>query len=172
MVTLETPRSDTRAAFISAREVLRTISRLSPQAQRYLEILTSFGDAVEAYHSQLQHDRPQTNNQYLEQIFRLEVADPFITRPATPSAGGPSYEAEIGDGVEPNTHGETGPPREMLDPLGGLGFPQGSIANALSPDVSDDFQVMWDAYSPNLAREALASDEDLQYACWQQMDVL
>lgn len=173
-VRLEAIPGGTRAAFTSAREVLRTISRLSPQAQRYHEILTSFGDALEAYRSQLHQDRPQTNHQYLEQIFRLEVEDPFMTRPATPSAGGPTYNTEMGGGVEPNMQGGTEPPREMIDPLGGFGFPQSSMMNVLSPEVSDDFgfQLMWDEYSPNFAVNAPATDEGLQQACWQQMDVL
>ncbi|KUJ17598.1 uncharacterized protein LY89DRAFT_707093 [Mollisia scopiformis] len=55
-----------------ARETLQKLSRLSPQAQQYYDILTSFWSAIELYREQLLiHQKPSTNP-YVEQIMTFD----------------------------------------------------------------------------------------------------
>ncbi|KAF4551231.1 Fungal specific transcription factor domain-containing protein 52 [Elsinoe fawcettii] len=72
MVQLGISQPEIWATFASCKQVLRHIAGLSAQAQRYLELLSSFGDAVEAYHNDVVISQQPHDSEYLEQIFSFE----------------------------------------------------------------------------------------------------
>lgn len=65
-------RRDIEEAFSEVRNVLKKLSGLSPQAEEYFEILSSFSDAINAHQDELSRKRRAANQQYLSQILTFE----------------------------------------------------------------------------------------------------
>ena len=64
-------RVDISNAFDGACAVLQRLSRLSPQAGHYYDILLRFNKAIVKYHQQLEVDRRRFTSQYVSQIFTI-----------------------------------------------------------------------------------------------------
>ncbi|KAG9520784.1 hypothetical protein KCV07_g4155, partial [Aureobasidium melanogenum] len=65
-------RRDIEEAFSEVRNVLKKLSGLSPQAEEYFEILSSFSDAINAHRDELSRKRRAANQQYVSQILTFE----------------------------------------------------------------------------------------------------
>lgn len=59
-------------AFSEVRNVLKKLSDLSPQAEEYFEILSSFSEAINAHRDELSRKRRAANQQYVSQILTFE----------------------------------------------------------------------------------------------------
>jgi hypothetical protein len=134
-------RSSARDAFHRTRETLQKLSRLSPQAQQYYEILTRFSSAIELYRQQLLlHERP-TDNPYVEQIMTLEETGNFrgAYESHLPTCG--LFTPEPSDGCED----------DAIMPESGFHGSQLDIPSFM-PQVGDDLglQWMWDSYAMQL----------------------
>lgn len=66
---------ETREAFNHACAVLEELSKLSPQAGHYHQILASFADASSLYQSNLVEERKSATGRYLEQVFTSTQRD-------------------------------------------------------------------------------------------------
>lgn len=147
---------NTRDAFTRTRETLQKLSRLSPQAQQYYEILTRFSGAIELYKQQLLARQKPSTNPYVEQIMTFEEgagstdqggyqsqAQPAgLSRTPEPSI---SYEDEIGE----------------LE-AGYLGY-QLDVP-PFATQVGDDIglQWIWDNYAMQLPSFATSWEESVQ----------
>lgn len=65
-------RRDIEEAFSEVRNVLRKLSDLSPQAEEYYEILSSFSDAINAHRDELSRKRRAANQPFVSQILTFE----------------------------------------------------------------------------------------------------
>ncbi|KAG9848317.1 hypothetical protein KCU98_g921, partial [Aureobasidium melanogenum] len=65
-------RRDIEEAFSEVRNVLKKLSDLSPQAEEYFEILSSFSEAINAHRDELSRKRRAANQQYVSQILTFE----------------------------------------------------------------------------------------------------
>ncbi|RFU27094.1 hypothetical protein B7463_g9244, partial [Scytalidium lignicola] len=77
-------RWDMEEAFASACAVLKTLAKLSPQAEHYRDILTQLSDAINNYRQQLAFERRHSNEQYVSRILTISVA-PTLDLSSTPS---------------------------------------------------------------------------------------
>ncbi|KAH8812748.1 putative C6 transcription factor, partial [Xylogone sp. PMI_703] len=66
-------RCDMEEAFASSCAVLKTLAKLSPQADHYHDLLTQLSDAISNYRRQLAVTRRRSNEQYVSQILNLNV---------------------------------------------------------------------------------------------------
>ncbi|KAF2225889.1 hypothetical protein BDZ85DRAFT_272524 [Elsinoe ampelina] len=80
LVPLGISQPEISTTFASCKQVLRQLSTLSPQAQRYLELLTRFGEAIEAYHTDASASQQPQRSEYLEQIFSVDVGSRSASR--------------------------------------------------------------------------------------------
>ncbi|KAK6008118.1 hypothetical protein QM012_000021 [Aureobasidium pullulans] len=64
-------RGDIEEAFSEVRTVLKKLSDLSPQAEEYFEILSSFSDAINAHRDELSRRRRAANQQYVSQLLTI-----------------------------------------------------------------------------------------------------
>ncbi|KAH7130918.1 hypothetical protein EDB81DRAFT_871384 [Dactylonectria macrodidyma] len=155
--------SDARIAFVSSREVLKILSRLSPQAERYFEILSLFSEAIDSYQDNLSHACRQSSSSYLEQILR----------PTLPSYDGDILQTQSGrssnelsdDYVNPAV-GQITTRVDSGDPL----LPQEFLA--VLPDVSDElgYQLFWDEYTLECANQLDVANADFSLTGWVGME--
>lgn len=105
--------AEVEEAFKNAIAVLRMIAALSPQAGHYTDILTKLSEAVQRYKRQLQDERRRLTNDYVDQIFSIDLAQP----PGYPSPLSGSF--EHGGATADGLHEVSFPP-DMLSgvPLG------------------------------------------------------
>ncbi len=84
-------RFDMDDAFSSAREVLRSLSAQSPQAEHYYEILTGLADVIQRRRQHLSRGSRPSRNKYVDQILKFDVS-PSVSRsqstlsPVTPQS--------------------------------------------------------------------------------------
>ncbi|OCT46039.1 putative Fungal specific transcription factor [Cladophialophora carrionii] len=87
-------RFDMDDSFSNAREVLRSLSAESPQAEHYYEILMGFADVIQRRRQHLSRGRRSSRNKYVDQILTFDVT-PSASRsqstlsPGTPQSRGP-----------------------------------------------------------------------------------
>lgn len=62
------PRKDIDESFENARDILNSIAPTSPQATLYCEILDSFAEAIQNYHSRISAEIHDTVQHYMNQI--------------------------------------------------------------------------------------------------------
>ena len=88
-------RYDMDDSFGNAREVLRSLSAQSPQAEHYYEILTGFADVIQRRRQRLSRGNRSNKNKYVDQILTFDVT-PSASRsqsalpPETPQSRDPS----------------------------------------------------------------------------------
>ncbi|KAF4943564.1 hypothetical protein FGADI_13322 [Fusarium gaditjirri] len=63
---------ETEAALHSGIGIIRDLDRTSPQAHRYLDVLTELRDALQSYRERLIPPRRKSSGQFLTQIFTLD----------------------------------------------------------------------------------------------------
>lgn len=82
-------RCDMEDAFDGACEVLKKLSNLSPQAEEYYGILTSFYDAISKNRNRLAQKRRQATKRYVNEILTLDLIDNGNGRHETPLVRAP-----------------------------------------------------------------------------------
>ena len=129
---------DPKTSFMHSRQLLERLSRLSPQARRYHEILSHFGDAVERYERQRRREHPPPGPSYLERILKPE-ADPSAQVPAAAPANHGQYTAPDNAMAEPCPD-ESGADERFL-------WPQ-QTDMLFAPEISVELgmQLPWDEY--------------------------
>ncbi|MBE3045473.1 hypothetical protein IMZ48_23590 [Candidatus Bathyarchaeota archaeon] len=133
---------DPKISFTHSRQLLERLSRLSPQARRYHEILHHFGDAVERYERQRRREHPPSGPSYLERILKPDAdADgrPSAQVPAVAPANNGQYTAPDGAIAGPCPV-ESGADERFL-------WPQ-QTDMLFAPEISDELgmQLPWDEY--------------------------
>lgn len=94
-------RFDMDDSFSNAREVLRSLSANSPQAEHYYEILTGLADVIQRRRQHLSRGNRPSRNKYVDQILTFDTT-PSATRsqstfsPRTPSLKDPVTEVQDG----------------------------------------------------------------------------
>ncbi|KAH7480603.1 hypothetical protein FOMA001_g8949 [Fusarium oxysporum f. sp. matthiolae] len=63
---------ETEAALHSGIGIIRDLDRTSPQAHRYLDVLTELRNALQSYRERLIPPRRKSSGQFLSQIFTLD----------------------------------------------------------------------------------------------------
>lgn len=142
--------------FTHSCQLLERLSRLSPQARRYHEILSHFGDAVERYERQRRREHPPSNPSYLVRILKPEEdADerPYMHTPR------PSYsDAPAADGqyTVPDGMAEPCPVVSGVDE--GHLWPQPTDV-LFAPEISDElgWQLPWDEYVSQFTGDVAAA---------------
>ncbi|KAI1376815.1 hypothetical protein F4677DRAFT_445138 [Hypoxylon crocopeplum] len=93
--------SDTNEAFLSSRQVLQHLGRLSPQAAQYHHILTAFSDAINVYKEQLSREKRKSRPLLVERILPLNrtdcnggIQEPLQLPPPSSTVGGESADLE------------------------------------------------------------------------------
>jgi hypothetical protein len=87
-------RFDMDDAFSNAREVLRSLSAESPQAEHYYEILTGFADVIQRRRQHMSRGNRPSKTKYVDQIMTFDVT-PAMSRsqsvlsPGTPVSNDP-----------------------------------------------------------------------------------
>ena len=136
---------ETEDAFHEAREVLKKIAELSPQAGHYFQILTSFSDAIASYQQKLSQEKKQKASQYMDQIF---------TRDNNDQAGNTVPTSSTRTALNLPAHGsETMNPLDSLDSgrLAGYNMTDGPYGMMISegfPWPADDFNFDWQTCAP------------------------
>lgn len=121
--------------------VLEKLSKASPQAQRYHEILLQFLDAVESYQNTISQRQPTGESEYLERILRPRPDRTLRQSGHTTTASSPP---ELPSSDEP-----------MQDSVATSSFEAflWNQPNTLTPQVSDEvgFQILWEELTPQLS---------------------
>jgi hypothetical protein len=161
MVAGEEYHQDAPQAFANSLRVVERFSSLSAQSQRNHEILSSFSNAIDAYHAKREREQASAGNPYLEQIIR----------PA-----GTSVPLEGQDGIDMGADAQVtsvpmGAGVEMgAAPMGDFGdFMWPEMQNGfLVPQMNDEigFQLFWDGYSPPLLAGMQMQNDDLSIPPW------
>ena len=150
---------DSKSSFDHSRKLLERLSRLSPQARRYHDILSQFSDALEAYEMKrrLVNQTP-SGSSYLEQILRPEM-DSGVHSPVASSEENTSASISVApmaeDGNISTQHavqpGMMAAQPSALEPRlqeqGSL-WSQPQLGMLLAPEISDELglQLPWDDY--------------------------
>lgn len=66
------PDTEVESSFQMAITVLERLSRTSPQARHYYEILTAFSDAINARREKLNRERRKKSDRFVSQIFTTD----------------------------------------------------------------------------------------------------
>ncbi|QYT00217.1 Fungal_trans domain-containing protein [Trichoderma simmonsii] len=158
----EITSSESHFYFSSSQNVLKRIAKLSPQAQRYAEILSDLSRAIEGYHRQLQKDS-SSNNILLERILK----------PTTPNESG---------------NNTTGLPSPMISHMGYSSTEEGDnptidlldgmlmhepSAIALSLQNTDDFgfNILWDDYMSTAEPQEASFNGNFEQSSWRLNDL-
>lgn len=172
--------SDIKRSFFHSHQLLEKMSRLSPQARRYHEILCHFSDAVEQFQGQRRRQNHPAGPSYLEQILRPEKEGDG--RPSTTGSrqeAGPSITvAPTGDSDEMSTQrttpgGTVAESHSLLVP-GSVDetflWSQPQTDLLFAPEISDELgmQLPWDEYVSQFAQD-VASTETLDRVSWDSM---
>lgn len=173
--------ADTKRSFFHSHQLLENMSRLSPQARRYHEILSHFSDAVEQFQRQRRRQDHQTGSSYLEQILRPERGrddgtlainsekdvGPSITVAPTSDRGQMSNQRTTPGGTvaEPPSPLVSGSVDETFL------WPQAQSDMLFAPEISDELgmQLPWDEYVSQFAQD-VASTGTLDRVSWDPMD--
>ncbi|KAL7934757.1 hypothetical protein V8C35DRAFT_35534 [Trichoderma chlorosporum] len=131
------PSSESHFYFASSQNVLKRIAKLSPQAQRYAEILSDFSKAIEAYHRQLQ-EKPSLSNSLLERILLPSPSN----KSGNDTTGLPS--PMISNMGCSSTEEGNNPSIDLLD--GMLIHEPSTIALSLQNADDFGFNILWDDY--------------------------
>ncbi|KAH7110214.1 hypothetical protein B0J13DRAFT_516671 [Dactylonectria estremocensis] len=160
LATRETSHTDAREAFKSSQRVLAELARLSPQAQRNLEILSTFSDAISSYNSKQNPDRRQPSGGYLEQILR-----PGGHLSATADSEGPNVSSSQLPCV-PQIVGST-----MAGQPEAFEWPGATVGN-FGAEVTDEigFQQFWENYTSQFMAQGLPEGGDVTQGSWVSQD--
>lgn len=128
--------TETSEAFQGACSVLMNFSSLSPQAKHYHEILTAFSDAINKHRQQRLDARRRTTNQFIDQIFTIDLKNPSAAEPAYLSPESGSMDMMTTGGSLPSDQDH------VLDAAMGMpGFGMEDAANL--PMMWDDLSADW-----------------------------
>lgn len=157
--------SDLKRSFTHSRQLMDKLSRLSPQARRFHEILSHFSDAVEWYVGQRRRQHQPTGPSYLEQILRPEAnaneyssaassrqsPGPFMTAMPTTVDGQMSARSGTPGGAlaEQASAAETVPVDESFL------WPHPPADMLFAPEISDELGLAlpWDEYAAQFAQD-------------------
>ncbi|KAF5646485.1 transcriptional regulatory [Fusarium tjaetaba] len=78
---------ETEAALHSGIGIIRDLDRTSPQAHRYIDVLTELRNALQSYRERLIPPRRKSSGQFLSQIFTLDQEKSTPVAPYTEMAG-------------------------------------------------------------------------------------
>jgi hypothetical protein len=160
MVAGDDFHQDAPQAFANSLRVVEKFSTLSAQSQRNHEILTSFSNAIDAYHMKREREQSSAGNPYLEQIIRpLDTGGPLDGTDEMASDG---QAANLAMG----TAGDMGAAPAMGD-FGDFMWPE--MQNGfLVPQMNDEigFQLFWDGYSPPLLAGMQMQNDDMSMPPW------
>ena len=156
------PSSESHFYFSSSQNVLKRIARLSPQAQRYAEILSDFSRAIGGYHRQIQKDS-SSSNVLLERILK----PPPSTESGNNTTGLPS--PMISNMGYSSTEEGGNPTIDLLD---GMLIHEPS-AIALSLQNADDFgfNILWDDYMSATESQAASFNGNFEQSSWRLNDL-
>lgn len=157
--------SDLKRSFAHSRQLLDKLSRLSPQARRFHEILSHFSDALEWYEGQRRRQHQPTGPSYLEQILRPEEnpneyssstnsrqsPGPFMT--AVPIAGDGQISAR--NGTPGGTLTEQASAVEAVPVDESFLWPHPPADMLFAPEISDELGLAlpWDEYAAQFAQD-------------------
>ncbi|KAH8173618.1 fungal specific transcription factor domain-containing protein [Sarocladium implicatum] len=159
MVPSKDSHQDAPQAFDDSIRVVERLSKLSAQSQRNHEILTSFSNAISAYHARVEREQASLENPYLEQIIR-----PSGSGVAIDGQDGMNLTANVAAGGMPLNTAMSGEPvgnfNDMMWPEMQTGF--------LVPQMNDEigFQLFWDGYSPPLLAGMQMQNDDMSVPPW------
>ncbi|KAM0263903.1 hypothetical protein ACHAQJ_000938 [Trichoderma viride] len=159
----ETPNSEAHFYFSSSQNVLKKISRLSPQAQRYSEILSDFSRAIRGYHAQFQQKDGSSNDFLLERILK----PPDSNNSSNNTTGLPS--PMISNMGYSSTEDGDNPSIDLLD---GMLMHEPS-AIALSMQNADDFgfNIIWDDYMSTTETQVVSFNGNYEQPSWRLGDL-
>jgi len=146
LIPKELRHAEAQVAFSSAQDVLRTLSRISPQAQRNLSILSSFSDAISSYNQKLGLEAAPPSSALLERILPRSRSSQLATAtPGMTSAGCDDFPALMQD---------FGQPEALLDGIGG--------------QATDEigFQQFWDQYTNSYPVQADSATDNTPEPPW------
>ncbi|KAK6206467.1 hypothetical protein LQW54_007760 [Pestalotiopsis sp. IQ-011] len=130
-------------AFDGSRKVLAWLGQLSPQAQQYHEILTSFSDAIATYKAKLAREKERSKVPLVEKILSLEPAGGLHDQQDTASSMLDGVDATLSLPEAPDS--ETTPTSwsDILGTQSSLDFP--------IPSGEDEvmLNLFWDGYAMN-----------------------
>ncbi|KAL7947634.1 hypothetical protein V8C42DRAFT_318335 [Trichoderma barbatum] len=158
----ETPSSESHFHFSLSQSVLKKIAKLSPQAQRYAEILSDFSRAIGGYHRQL-HKDSSSNNLLLERILKPSSSD----NSSNNTTGLPSpMISNIGYSLTEEGHNPS------IDLLDGMLIHEPS-AIALSLQDADDFgfNIIWDDYMSTTEPQEVTFNGNFEQSPWRLGDL-
>ncbi|EXJ65517.1 hypothetical protein A1O7_01858 [Cladophialophora yegresii CBS 114405] len=87
-------RFDMDDSFSNAREVLRSLSAESPQAEHYYEILAAFADVIQQRRQHLSRGSRSSRNKYVDQILTFDITPSASRSQSTLSHGTPSSKGQ------------------------------------------------------------------------------
>lgn len=135
-------------AFHHARDVLRFLAALSPQAEHYHDILCSFYDAIELHRAKSTNYRKRVASRYMDQLFTSDVADHASSAESMPSSVG----TEGGSAMGLSSH--TSVYMDGLD-FGSIGLTSNvggttdvQLQGYDGPPPLDDFGLDWQPFAP------------------------
>ncbi|KAH0345818.1 hypothetical protein KCU83_g7689, partial [Aureobasidium melanogenum] len=123
-------RRDIEEAFTEVRNVLKKLSDLSPQAEEYFEILSSFSDAINAHRDELSRKRRAANQQYVSQILTLE------------SDQGINHSSDT----------------QLMEFSTGFNYDLSDIIDPLGPQIPDDLDMIFNFEAGNDAQFGIHTD--------------
>jgi hypothetical protein len=91
-------RFDMDDSFSNGREVLRSLSAESPQAEHYYEILAGFADVIQRRRQHLSRGSRSSRNKYVDQILTFEVT-PSVSRSQSTLSPGTPQSKDQGTGI-------------------------------------------------------------------------
>ncbi|KAJ9606220.1 hypothetical protein H2200_009181 [Cladophialophora chaetospira] len=100
-------RFDMDDSFSNAREVLRSLSAESPQAEHYFEILTGFADVIQRRRQNLSRGNRPSKRKYVDQILKFDVSPSASMSRSTLSPATPQSR-DTGPGMQEPMTGNNG----------------------------------------------------------------
>ena len=160
--------SELKRSFTHSRQLLDKLSRLSPQARRFHEILSHFSDAVEWYEGQRRRQHQPSGPSYLEQILRPETdAKEYSSANSSRQSPGPSITVmQTGDGQISAQNGTPGgtltdqPSSVETVPVDeAFLWPHPPTDMLFAPEISDELglQLPWDEYASQFSQDVAST---------------
>jgi hypothetical protein len=151
---------NTRETFSHVRETLHKLARLSPQAEQYYDILTSFSSAIELYRQQVLAQQKPPTNPYVEKIMTFGT-DGETSRSSGWNSGNQSQLQTPGPLTTPD-------PSETHEDSAAMfsGEPFGSLQemSGFTTQLGDDIglQLIWDSYTMQILDFTSFGDAEIQ----------
>ncbi|KAI9172819.1 putative sterigmatocystin biosynthesis P450 monooxygenase STCB [Paramyrothecium foliicola] len=144
MLPTEQRHLEAEGAFATSQDVLRALSRLSPQAQRNLDIITSFAEAITYYDQRIRPRAASEGNMLLERIL--------------PRCAAPSHEHSPHAQLGAVSEGQAAPPQgQEITQIDGF---MDSFGGQVTDEIG--FRQFWDHYVLNLSEQVTEPDNNLK----------